>query len=317
MRVYVFARSVPSDTIRTAAAIFLCTNIDIRIPPSKYRTRPPIHRKTMLATATPPHTTSVLNNDGYGGTNLSCEPSSHSDATLLFDIENIDPQTTTITSTTIPSSTQKKKKRKKKKKILTSTTTHTNEYNNDDNNNNNNSKGEGYETHVSNTDDESNENVYRTNDDMSTSTAVTVAVAAAEICNETVKAHSSKDNSDTLSAFKTQHGVASSNQLLHIAPITPLKRSPFADRTNALVIDNGIENSAEKDTNLSSISKSMLKEKNKSLVSLLEEKDGTLLITLLVLLLLLLLLLLSCVRTGLSISHCAIQIIILNDDDKS
>lgn len=76
-------------------------------------------------------------------------------------------------------------------------------------------------------------------------------------------------NEEIVSAMKTK----SSSQMF-IAPITPLKRSPFADRTNSLIIDNGIENSFEKDKNVSSISKSLLKEKNRTLVSLLEEKDG-------------------------------------------
>ena len=98
---------------------------------------------------------------------------------------------------------------------------------------------------------------------------------------ETSLAEMNKENTPYVSGGRAEKDISTaatdmSSSVQTLAPVTPLRRSPFADRGNSVLIRNGIDNSGGNLENVSSITKSKLKEKNTVLVARLEEKDGEL-----------------------------------------
>ena len=63
---------------------------------------------------------------------------------------------------------------------------------------------------------------------------------------------------------------------LMLAPVTPLRRSPFADKTNLAVIRNSLEKSGDGNTEIDSSSKTLLKQNNMRLVERLSCADDEL-----------------------------------------
>ena len=63
---------------------------------------------------------------------------------------------------------------------------------------------------------------------------------------------------------------------LMLAPVTPLRRSPFADKTNLDVIRNSLEKSGDGNTEIDSSSKTLLKQNNMRLVERLSCADDEL-----------------------------------------